>query len=513
MERLPGTCRNQSKSYITKPTIVKAIINAKIISIMLLVTWCLLNSAIVNAKTQANQTFFSGTVDSQTNLKKIILIIHSSYLRSLPDEDTVQLNIPIHGRKFKCKLPNIDKLSYVSIVTGIKNIDYSHPPIFIVNPGDQIVCRVSKDSISFSNENSFSYYIQQKLFLIDKHSTTPIYYGDRASYSYFLYSVQDSLLNQKKASLDSARSKLPLKIYSELLTSMTIERNIRALDYVNRSRPVFTRHDARQLTFVNDSITSIVEKTLNGLNGKPYNYADYIYAINRNATVFTNYKDSAFYLNFPVLYKRLAAIKESGLRTQLLAIAFKEVRNQIGTSQYLDSALSDIDMNSPYSRSIASANHRFRKGASFFNFKLEDPNRRKKTLADLKGKTLIIDFWFTGCYGCAQLGKAMRSVKSRFKNNDNIRFVSISIDEDRNTWLQSLKSNIYNSPEDTNLYTNGLGEEAPIIKYYGFNSFPQLFIVSKSGKIYDGSPQRPAGPEATEDFIETINKCLEEDKR
>ena len=52
------------------------------------------------------------------------------------------------------------------------------------------------------------------------------------------------------------------------------------------------------------------------------------------------------------------------------------------------------------------------------------------SLDDLKGKVIVLDFFFTRCPTiCPQLGTAMKKLQKSFPNNDSIvQFVSISVD-------------------------------------------------------------------------------------
>ncbi len=55
---------------------------------------------------------------------------------------------------------------------------------------------------------------------------------------------------------------------------------------------------------------------------------------------------------------------------------------------------------------------------------------RRVSLADLKGKIIVLDFFFTRCPSiCPRLAKAMKRLQNSFTNNDSIvQFVSISVD-------------------------------------------------------------------------------------
>ena len=55
---------------------------------------------------------------------------------------------------------------------------------------------------------------------------------------------------------------------------------------------------------------------------------------------------------------------------------------------------------------------------------------KQVSLDDLKGKIIVLDFFFTRCPTiCPQLARAMKKLQSSFTNNDSIvQFVSISVD-------------------------------------------------------------------------------------
>ena len=55
---------------------------------------------------------------------------------------------------------------------------------------------------------------------------------------------------------------------------------------------------------------------------------------------------------------------------------------------------------------------------------------KKVSLADLKGKIIVLDFFFTRCPSiCPRLAKAMKKLQNSFVKNDSIvQFVSISVD-------------------------------------------------------------------------------------
>lgn len=122
-------------------------------------------------------------------------------------------------------------------------------------------------------------------------------------------------------------------------------------------------------------------------------------------------------------------------------------------------------------------------GAYAPDFNLTDTAGKKISLANLKGKVVYMDFWFTGCAGCAQMTPALKKVEQQFKDNPNVVFLSISIDKNRDQWINSIKRGKYTTGHSLNVYTGGLGEEHPILKSYNVSSYPRTFILDAEGRI------------------------------
>jgi len=129
------------------------------------------------------------------------------------------------------------------------------------------------------------------------------------------------------------------------------------------------------------------------------------------------------------------------------------------------------------------------KGRNAFNFSLPDPWNNNIHLADFHGKVILIDFWFTGCGGCLNYSRGLEeSVYPAFKDNPDIVFISISGDTNRDTWLQSIHQGKYTRNGNINLYTNGMGFDHPMTKYYDFDGGPNSLLIDKQGKIFSGNP-------------------------
>ena len=83
---------------------------------------------------------------------------------------------------------------------------------------------------------------------------------------------------------------------------------------------------------------------------------------------------------------------------------------------------------------------------------------KKVSLDDLKGKILVIDFFFTRCPSiCPGLAKSMKRLQDSFLKNDSIvQFISISIDPEHDSVPQLRKfADHYNANHDTWWFVTG----------------------------------------------------------
>lgn len=127
------------------------------------------------------------------------------------------------------------------------------------------------------------------------------------------------------------------------------------------------------------------------------------------------------------------------------------------------------------------------KGVYIRDFEFKDANNKTVKLSDFRNKIVMLDFWYTGCSNCAKLYKDVIALaEKKFLDNKEVIFVSISIDADRQAWLNSVGSGLYTSadkPNVVNIFTNGKGMDHPIIREFNMTGFPYCLLIGKDGKI------------------------------
>lgn len=143
--------------------------------------------------------------------------------------------------------------------------------------------------------------------------------------------------------------------------------------------------------------------------------------------------------------------------------------------------------------------------AKTFPFELQDEKGLVHRLDDYKGKVIVMDLWFTGCGACLNLNATMHHIMEKYRDNNDVVFITVCTDKNKKSWIKSLSIGKYTSPGSVNLYTNGKGFEHPILKYYNITGAPRQLIIAKDGSMVSTNPPRPdVDPEGN--FIPLIIK-------
>jgi len=121
----------------------------------------------------------------------------------------------------------------------------------------------------------------------------------------------------------------------------------------------------------------------------------------------------------------------------------------------------------------------FSEGATFANFALPDKEGKLHASTNFKDKLVLVDFWASWCAPCRVEMKSLQKIYQELKGDDLV-FVSISIDEDRNNWLKALKED--NIPWLA-LWDDKQKTPDEMQKRFGFQQIPFIMLVDRQGKI------------------------------
>ncbi|MFN5620137.1 MAG: TlpA family protein disulfide reductase, partial [Flavobacteriales bacterium] len=110
---------------------------------------------------------------------------------------------------------------------------------------------------------------------------------------------------------------------------------------------------------------------------------------------------------------------------------------------------------------------------------LNDPNGKMRKLSDLKGKTVLIDFWASWCGPCRRENPNVVAAYKKY-NKDGFEVLSVSLDKAKEPWLEAIK-------QDGLIWPNHVSDlkwwECEAAQTYGVKSIPFTVLVDKEGKI------------------------------
>ncbi len=116
------------------------------------------------------------------------------------------------------------------------------------------------------------------------------------------------------------------------------------------------------------------------------------------------------------------------------------------------------------------------------NVKGETPEGKALSLADLKGKYVLIDFWASWCGPCRKEFPYMREVLKASEGKDNFVILSYSIDSKRNDWVNCIEKNDLKHPHWLHISTlKGWNSEA--VKLYGVDGVPHTVLINPEGRV------------------------------
>lgn len=107
------------------------------------------------------------------------------------------------------------------------------------------------------------------------------------------------------------------------------------------------------------------------------------------------------------------------------------------------------------------------------DFNLTDLNGKQVKLSGLKGKVVVLNFWFTGCPPCVEEIPQLNKLTSIY-NKSRVKFLAITFDK---------SEVVRNFQKDHDFKFQLLTDAKDVIDDYGINLFPGTIIVDKSGII------------------------------
>lgn len=371
---------------------------------------------------------------------------------------------------------------------------------YLIEPGDQIEIKKVNNKIEFFGINSTKYNLLYNYWQdLQKFRQTPIYGNIRQQHEAFNLSC-DSILNKWLSVVKESRQKL----------SHFAETYIRAciISSIEHDRfKVFVKLFTNRVKRDSSSVTVKVTEFDKHIAKSPF-----FDLLNNDSNCIARDYTTALYYAFSLLSARKSAFNPEiytiesqekraldifdlgsaelkGLPREYLLrfVLTHDLIANFGVTKETKQRLNEY-FNLPaygkyrtWMREHAAKAEQLTTGMEAPMFTLEDEKGNIINLQDFRGKVIVMDFWFTGCAGCVLLAPKLKKVEEKFSDNQDVAFLSISIDNEKNKWLHSVSQGKYTTGKGFNLYTQGKGVTHDVVKDYQIDGYPKLILIGADG--------------------------------
>jgi len=123
----------------------------------------------------------------------------------------------------------------------------------------------------------------------------------------------------------------------------------------------------------------------------------------------------------------------------------------------------------------------------------------KVSLADYKGKVVVLDIWATWCGPCKAMIPHEREMVEKFKDKP-FALVSVSVDDDK----KELQDFIAKEPMPWTHWWEG--PDAPLVKQWNVRFFPTIYVVDAKGVIRHKNVRGEELEKAVEKLVSEVGK-------
>ena len=179
-----------------------------------------------------------------------------------------------------------------------------------------------------------------------------------------------------------------------------------------------------------------------------------------------------------------AAVKE-GKSSEAMHTALKEmyVKNK-GSETGYDTYLANLKNASEVATRAKLAKEMINQAAPAFA--LKDFDGKEISLASLKGKVVVIDFWATWCGPCKSSFPGMQMAVNKYKDNPNVKFLFIDTWENGDSYLDGVKKFIADNKYSFHVLMDEKGSDgrqSKVVSTYKVDGIPTKFVIDATGNI------------------------------
>ena len=182
-----------------------------------------------------------------------------------------------------------------------------------------------------------------------------------------------------------------------------------------------------------------------------------------NGTEFNSkIKDSIQNNKLPVFYSKKFFVNES---KKQFYIVYKEL-SEIERKQQAIEQKEEITNNRK--------KYKLQEGTVLKELNFKDSNGNNFTLDNLKGKVIVLNFWFIGCKPCVEEIPDLNRIQEKFKDKDVV-FLAVTFDSKK-----KLEEFVKKKPFNFTLVPDSM----KIIRQFYVNSYPTTLLIDKDRKIH-----------------------------
>jgi len=156
--------------------------------------------------------------------------------------------------------------------------------------------------------------------------------------------------------------------------------------------------------------------------------------------------------------------------------------NRISNNEFVDLRLANsTDKTDPATRTILDdGTVEFRiasprqEGTAAPAFDVPDIDAKWVNSEELKGKVVVMNFWFIGCVGCMDEIPKLSTLADKFRDNKDVVFLAVATNtpQDLRTFLRGNKFNYRH-----------IGQGTTLVNLFKFNGYPKNIVIGRDGKI------------------------------
>jgi len=418
----------------------------------------------------------------------------------------IPLNI-ING-KFSTRISPKNKIGYFLFKAEFDRGPAYLFSLFIIEKGDNINIHIQNgQQISFNGKGSEKLNFLNYFAKLNSSSLNRYKIGDSKRIDYCrdelktkLISAFDSLDKFKSKISDTVYNLIRINVASEIYSNYIL--NIASGSYSADS--TYLKNLCFELSNLN---LQQIAFTLNNrfIINNSSSYIFYLYRLNLTRLAVAK-GDNRKRPPIESVFSDITTGYSGLVRDKLLINFVQDYMRNPDITKYAINALSIIEeprLKTLLSQILSSKSQ----GAKAFDFVLTNTEGKLVRLNDFRGKVIVIDTWFNGCTGCIHLADRLKPIEAYYKDK-NVVFLSVNVDKDKKRFIEGVKSNLYGAKESIYLYTNGMGQNHPMILHYKYRGYPNLLIIDKMGQIISSNPPFPTNKEKIDEFKNLINSNL-----